>query len=177
MYTKAAPVESRTFRHFTVATTGTRESVMRGVNGATPASVAWPLANLAIYVPIIINETATIYQVGCGTGATAGGNFDIGLYDLAGTRLQSTGSSARTASAWNPVNWTDLVVQPGVYYAAMAADGTNNYSATNQAAGLLESVGILEQTSAFALPATATFAKTTRAFCPVIDFTMRSVAI
>jgi hypothetical protein len=115
--------------------------------------------------------------VGTGTGATAGGNFDIGLYDMAGTRLQSTGSTARTASAWNAVNWADLTVGPGWYYAAMAANGVDLYSGVAPAAGLAQAVGVLEQATAFALPATATFAITTRAMIPTISFQLRSVAI
>lgn len=175
-YSPAVPVESATYRHFAVSTVS-RGQPPRGIQSATPASAAWPLANLAIYVPIYFNEAGTIFQVGCGAGATAGGNFDIGLYDMAGNKIQTTGTQARTNSAWNAVNWTDLAIAPGWYYAAMAADGTNNYSAHVPVAGLLEAVGVCEQQTAFVLPATATLTRTTRAFNPNITFTLRSVAI
>lgn len=174
-YTPARPVEALTYRHYAISTM--TEHQVRSMTVSAVASAAWPLANLAIYVPLYINETVTLYEVGFGTGATAGGNWDIGIYDSAGTRLQSTGTQARTASAWNVNNWTDLTLQPGWYYAAMAANGTNNYSGIVPAAGICESIGICEQQTAFVLPATATLTRTTRAFIPSITFALRSVAL
>jgi hypothetical protein len=174
-YQPAAPYESRTYRHYTISTMDYLNTVTVSTN---PASTAWPLANLAIYVPIYINEPCTIYQVGTGAGLTAGGNFDIGLYQMDGTKVQSTGTQARTASAWNAVDWTDLDVSPGWYYAAMAANGVDNYCGVAPAAGLCEAFGIAEQTTAFVLPSPATITtRTTRAFVPNIVFVLRSVAI
>ena len=175
-YQRAVPVESRTYRHYAVSTMS-RPQPLRGVISATPAAVTWPLANLAIFVPIYFNEAGTIYEVGCGTGATAGGSFDIGLYDMAGAKIATTGTQARTASAWNPVNWTDLVIAAGWYYAAMAANGVDTYSGVSPAAGLAEAVGVCEMQAAFVLPGTATLVRTTRAFAPNITFAMRSVAL
>jgi hypothetical protein len=175
-YQPAVPVESLSYRHFAVSTMS-RPQPLRGVITATPAGAAWPLANLALYVPIYFNEACTIYEVGCGGGATAGGNFDIGLYDMAGAKIQTTGTTARTASAWNPVNWTDLVIAAGWYYAAMAANGVDAYSGVIPAAGLAEAVGVCEQQTAFVLPATATLTRTTRAYVPTIAFAVRSVAL
>lgn len=173
-YQAAEPYQVRTHKQYTITTV---QNSQYATNNA-PASQAWPLANLALYVPIYINEFCTIYEVGTGTGATAGGNFDIGLYQMDGTKLQSTGSTARTASAWNTVNWTDLDVQPGWYYAAMSADGTNNYSGVVPAAGICEAMGIVEQGTAFALPSPATIStRTTRTLIPYIVYSVRSVSI
>lgn len=176
-YTPARPVESRTYRHFSISTLGHESTSLAFASATNVVSTAWPLANLAIYMPIYINETVILYEVGFGTGLTSGGNWDVGIYDTAGTRLQSTGTTVRTASAWNVSNWTDLTLQPGWYYAAMSADGTNNYSGVAPAAGLCEAMGICEQTTAFVLPATATLARTTRAFIPQVSFACRSVAL
>jgi hypothetical protein len=175
-YQPAVPVESATYRHYAVSTMS-RPQPPRGILTAAPTSQAWPLANLALYVPIYVNEACTIYEVGTGAGATVGGNFDIGLYDMAGAKIQTTGTTARTAAAWNAVNWTDLVIAPGWYYAAMSADGTNNYSGIAPAAGLAQAAGVCEQTTAFVLPATATLTRTTRPMVPNIAFQMRSLAI
>lgn len=175
-YQPAIPVESLSFNHLVISTMS-RPQPIRGLSTATPAAQLWPLANLAIYVPIYINETVTIYEVGTGAGATAGGNYDIGLYDMAGTKIQSTGTTARTASAWNVVNWTDLTVGPGWFYAAMSANGVESYSGIIPAAGLAQAAGIYEQQTAFTLPATATFVRTTRPFVPVITFSVRSVTV
>lgn len=175
-YAQGYPLEVLVNRPFTVST---MTSVMpgRSANNATPASLAWLAANEAIYVPIFFTDPCIIYRVGIGAGATAGGNFDIGLYDMAGTKLQSTGTQARTASAFNQVDWTDLTVFPGWYYAAFSADSTANYSGVAPAAGLCEAAGICVQSTAFTLPATATLTRTNRALIPGIVFTMRSVAV
>src|SRR5262245_4998245 len=102
-YIPAIPVETLTWRQYAVTTLSSTSAAYRlGLQtGTTVASQAWPLANLAMFVPIYFNEFCTIYEVGVGTGATAGGNFDIGLYDMAGNKIQTTGTTARTASAWN----------------------------------------------------------------------------
>lgn len=169
----AVPLESTTYRHYTISTV----DPSRYVSISATVSAAWPLANLALYIPIFINEPCTIYEVGVGAGATAGGNFDLGLYQMDGTKLQSTGTQGRTASAWNRVNWTDLDVFPGWYYVAMSADGTNNYAGNIPVAGLCQAIGIVEQTSAFVLPSPATISTgTTRAFIPHIGLAVRSVA-
>lgn len=173
-YTPAVPVESQTYRHYALNTV---EIGLPLASGTGAASLTWPLANLAIYVPLYINETLIVYEAGVGAGATAGGNYDIGIYDAAGTRLVSSGTTARTASAWNTAGLTDTTLTPGWYYVGMSADGTNNYSGNNPAAGLCESVGICEQTTAFTLPATATLTRTTRAYVPAIALATRSVAL
>jgi hypothetical protein len=172
----AVPVESLSYRHYAVSTMS-RPQPPRGVTSATPAAAAWPLANLALYIPIYFNEACTIYEVGAGAGGTAGGNFDIGLYSMAGARIQSTGTQARTLSVWNAVNWTDLVIAAGWYYAAMADNGVDLWSGTVPAAGLCEAAGVCEQQTAFVLPATATLTRTTRAFMPNITFAVRSLAL
>jgi len=179
MYTPAAPRETRTYRHFTISTIGL-ESATQGISiqaGSAVSSLAWPLANLALYVPIYINETVTVYEGGIGAGATAGGNFDIGIYDAAGTRIVSSGSTVRTASAWNVAALTDTELQPGWYYAAMSANGTNNYSGTAPNGALCAAMGVCEQQTAFALPATATLTITSRALVPNITFAVRSIAL
>lgn len=179
MYTPAVPAEFLAYRQYSIGTFTVDSASGTFCLGcaSTAASAAWPLANVAIYVPFWVNETLTVYEAGVGTGATAGGNFDIGIYNAAGTRLVSSGSTARTASAWNVAGLTDTELQPGQYYAAMSADGTNNYSGFAAAAGLCEALGLCEQTTAFALPATATMSRTTRALIPSITFSVRSVAL
>lgn len=172
-FSPQAPTDSDLFRHYTIST----QTLGVRVGNAAITSQAWPLANLALYVPVYFNEFCTIYEVATAAGATAGGNFDIGLYQMDGTKVQSTGTQARTASAWNRVDWTDLDVTPGWYYAAMSADGTNNYAGVAPAAGLCEGLGLVEQTTAFVLPSPATIStRTTRALVPLIAFAVRSVA-
>src|SRR5262245_63973904 len=132
MYTPASPVETRTYRQYTIGNFASSSAAYwMLINNGSIASAAWPLANLAIYVPFYVRETLTVYEAGIGTGATAGGNYDIGIYDLAGTRLVSSGTQGRTASTWEVAPLTDTELTPGWYYAAMSADSTNNYSGTS----------------------------------------------
>lgn len=178
-YTPAHPRELLNARHYTIGTWTMESVAWPGSHLATIASTAWPLANLALYVPFYVNEAVTVYEAGVGTGATAGGNYDIGIYTTAGVRLVSSGTQGRTASTWEVAPLTDTELQPGWYYAAMSADGTNNYSGNASiTAGHCEAMGIIEQGSAFTLPDPATLTtRTTRAFVPAITFAVRSIAL
>ena len=147
-----------------------------GANAA--ASMAWPLANLALGYPFQVNETVTVYSMWLATGGTAGGNFDLGIYDLAGNRLVSTGTTARTVNAHTDVTaLTDTVLTPGHYYAMMAADGVENYAGwTMVAAGNNEAQGYVEATSSFVLPNPITLARTTRTQIPYFGLNFYSAA-
>lgn len=146
---------------------------------ATPASAAYPLANLALYVPFSVSEAVTAYEGWVTTGLTAGGNFDIGIYSAAGSRLTSAGATARTASAINnTTTMTDQVLSPGVwYYMAFAASGVDNYIAGTSAAGLWEAQGVLESTTSYVLPSGPTLSRTTRAYMPDFGLNLYTVAM
>lgn len=138
------------------------------------ASAAFPLANLALYVPFAIVAPVVAYRAWALCGTTSGNNFDVGIYSSSGTRLVSTGAVARAASAIVSADITDTYLGPGSYYLALAHNGTNTFYAYSGAAGLCQAVGVMEQTSAYTLPATATFAATTRAYIPVFGIQIQS---
>jgi hypothetical protein len=146
---------------------------------AAPASVAYPLANLAIYVPFSVSEAVTVQEGWVISGTVAGGNFDIGVYSAAGVRLTSSGSTARSASAVNNTTaMTNLDLAPGTrYYMAFSADTTANYIATASVAGLNEAMGILESTTSFVLPTNPTLSRTTRAYIPHFGLNLYTVAL
>lgn len=130
-------------------------------------STAWPAANRAIFIPFRISRMYTITQAVVGCGSVAGGNFDVGVYDTAGNKLTSSGATARTANVEVVANFTDVTLGPGVYYMAMAADGTNNYTALSPAqAGLVKAMGIKEAGTSYTLPSTVTYATVSSAFIP-----------
>jgi hypothetical protein len=66
------------------------------------------------------------------------------------------------------------VIGPGLYYLALAADGTNNYVVITPAGTtpvpeqFARLYGTLEMASAYTLPSTATFATRTSSVCPLI---------
>lgn len=150
-----------------------------GLSTTGGVSTAWPSANLAIFIPIRVSEPVTVYKIAVGAGATAAGNFDVGLYDSAGNRLVSSGATAKGASVEHILDVTDTRIGPGLYYLAMSADGTNNYI-LNTPSGTspvplqkTRAHGILAMASAYVLPATATFAAATLAPYPDIAAYLR----
>jgi hypothetical protein len=131
---------------------------LMGLNQTAAASVAWPTANMAIFVPMRIASPVMVYKMVVGAGATAAGNFDVGIYDRNGNRRVSSGSTAKGSSVEHVLDVADTWLGPGLYYLAMSANGTNNYimlTPTGTAPVPLQKArlyGTLEAASAFALP-------------------------
>ena len=150
-----------------------------GLSGGS-AALSWPLGNLALYVPIHIIEPITIVAVAWENGTGTGGNIDLGIYDEGGTKLASLGSTDDGAASTLITNtaWTDYTITaPGLYYLAMAHSTTANILGWAPAAGLCQALGVMEEQSALPLPATATFAVTTRAYIPDCMFLVGSTAL
>lgn len=134
-------------------------------------SAAWPVANKAIYIPFSLSERQTVTALFIANGATVSGNIDLGIYDEAGTRLVSSGSTAQAGTtALQVANITDTVLEAGLYYMACAMDGTTGTAQrwVSGVAGVeaLRFLGVFEETSAFALPATAAFATIASDYIP-----------
>lgn len=150
-----------------------------GMNAATglalTTSTAYPAANRAIFIPFRVPHLVTAYQFAAGFGSTSGGNFDVGIYDCAGNRLVSSGATARSASTEMVLNITDTVLGKGLYYMAFALDGTNNVMGTNPSQpGLTKMLGLYQMSSAYTLPATATFEAVASSFIPNVSVWLRS---
>jgi hypothetical protein len=143
---------------------------------ASPASSAWPAANRAILVPFRVPVPVTVYQMVMGSGATAAGNFDIGIYDRLGNRLVSSGATAKSASVEQVLNITDTALLPGVYYMALAANGTNNYNGwtISGVTPYMKAMGVRQASSAYTLPSTVTFETAASAYFPNISVWLRS---
>ncbi len=143
------------------------------------ADQAWT-ANLAIFVPFHVAVPGfTSYEgfVMCGTGA--GNNFDIGIYDLSGTRLTSSGATARTASVSVPTTtMTDYPLPVGDYYMAISGDSTSTFSGGLAVGiGTLEAAGVCQMASAYVLPSSATLVvNATQTNLPMFGITLRTVA-
>lgn len=145
--------------------------------GASPAGVAWPAANRALFVPCRIPMSCTIYKMACGTGTGTAGNFDLGFYDQWGNLLVSTGTTGKTtASSERIVDVTDTFIGPGMYYLAMATDGVTGYYATATSVTISNQklMGCREMETAFPLPSTATFATVSTAFLPHLSARFRA---
>jgi hypothetical protein len=146
-----------------------------GVAAAAAASSAWPAANRALFVPFRVPVPVTVYKMAVGAGATAAGNFDVGIYDSIGNRLVSIGATAKGASVEHILNITDTLLLPGLYYMGMAADGTNNYIGISLGQlAFAKLLGMRQMASAYTLPSTATYATMTTGYVPSISCYLRS---
>lgn len=145
--------------------------------GATTASGTWPVANKAIFVPFEVFEPITIVKLFVENGTAVSGNIDVGIYDFKGTRLVSSGSTAQSGtSAIQEFDITDTLLLPGLYYLACVLDNTTGtLFRWSPSSSLCKALGVCEQTSAFPLPSTATFAMPTSALVPPLFATQRSV--
>jgi hypothetical protein len=139
-------------------------------SGATPASVTWPAANEAIYVPFVIPETATFGRGYVYNGATAAGNWDIGIYDEAGNRLASSGAVAMAGTnAIQVIAFTaPVTLAPGRYYMALSNSlATATVFAAAASLTFIHHGPYLQATGANPLPNPATFATWASTIFPV----------
>lgn len=160
---------------------------MCAVNSGLSTVNGWPVANTALFMPVIFPPCPLagalwpVRSINWQPG-TPSGNIDVGLYDAAGTRLYSAGSTAQSnASALQSVSPT-LNLTGGLYYIAMAADNITGLIAHmgSSAAALapaLRACGVFRQTSAFPLPSTVTVggAAPTIDYLPWVFLGMQSV--
>lgn len=126
-----------------------------------PASSALGVANKAWFIPFRLSVPVLAQKLSWANGTTVNGNTDMGIYTYDGVRLVSTGSTVQTgASAIQTVDIADTPLGPGLYYLALAtSSSTATYRRSTLATlSLARVLGIFMQLSAFALPATATFA-------------------
>jgi len=148
------------------------------INGSN-AATAWASANEAIYVPFRLPIAVRITELFWANGGTiAGTNADLGIFRDDGVKVVSTGSTALSgASQIQKVNITDTDLPPGRYYMGFALS-TNTATVqlmTYAAAVEARILGICAEASALALPSTATFATTTRAYSPMCGMTIGRV--
>lgn len=137
---------------------------------------AWPSANLALFVPFVV-EGLALAQKMLTWVSSASGNVDLGIYDAAGNRLVSIGSTAASGTSIQEYNITDLLLARGQYYMALAADnGTIQIRRGGGDARPTGTFGMAEMASAFPLPSTATVAKVSNAYVPAFGVAMRTVA-
>lgn len=115
------------------AIAGLLQSLVTG----TPAlnSATWPTNNLAVYAPIAVPHRFTVGRFLWVNGANLTGSADVGLYSATGSRLMSTGATARAgATAVQYVGVTDQSFPPGHYYLALVgASTTGSYLAAQLA--------------------------------------------
>lgn len=145
--------------------------------GATPSSAAWPAANDALFVPLYLCQPVVVTRLYSVNGSTVSGNIDMGIYAEDGARIASIGSTAQSGStALQFFNITDTPLAPGRYYLAVALDNTTGtLFRSNLTVVRNQTLGLAKMASAFALPATATFATVTSGFFPFVGAEIATV--
>jgi hypothetical protein len=154
---------------------------------ATPASAAWPTANLAIFVPYYLRAGITARQIYWSNGATVTAltSVECAVYDESGTNKLITSGVVTQAGTSVPQAVTitnGLYLPRGRYWIGLVCG--NNTSTflryTNGAAvtAMQKLLGTSEQTlGGTALPAAITFGSPVNAYIPVIGLTQSSLAM
>jgi hypothetical protein len=138
----------------------------------------YPEANMAIYIPFFLQHPMAFNRLFSENGDVVSGNIDLGVYDAGKRRIISSGSTAQVGTAGTQLfNVGSFTLGPGLYFMAVAMDNTTGkfMSLTfTSGLGVYKSLGVYQQSSAFPLPANATFATPTRNYLPLIGLTPRS---
>lgn len=141
----------------------------------TVSTAVWPTANLAFYIPFIVEIPFTVKQAAIRVGTSAG-NLDCGVYDEGGTALVTKGTTAVAAAGLQVIDLSASIslgsaspfLNMGTYYFALAVSSTSAsiFRLANVSVPSNRFCGIRQQTSSVPLPSTATFAANTSAYCP-----------
>lgn len=135
-----------------------------------PTSSAWPTSNMAFFTPLHLDTGATILKLAWINGGTVSGNSDIGIYNSGGTLLVSAGSTSNSGTnSLQVVSVASTALAAGDYYLALAMDNTVSTALFGgTAASIMNGYGLLQQGSAFPLPASASPTTLTLAYAPLL---------
>lgn len=141
---------------------------------------AYPTADMAIYVPIRVQQNVLLRKAWIAQGGTGTNNFDIGIYYPNKTRITHTTATAKVASAViKVVDITDVFIYAGLYYLAfVSTSNTDTFSNAAETAPNPASWGVFTQTgvTSAALPDPAVWTvDNTLAYVPAFGFTASSV--
>lgn len=147
------------------------------IGGGGGASATWPTANKAFYIPFFLYQPELVTRVFVINGSTASGNWDVGVYNDAGARLVSSGATAQSGTTTIQfADVTDTLLPAGAYYMGCSFSGTTGTAIRLAWSNLTygRGAGCKVQTSAHALPASATFALVDTTFLPLFGVALRS---
>lgn len=139
-------------------------------NASITNSIAYPTANKAFYIPFRLRFPITVTSLWTANGTNASQTRDVGIYSWDGRRIVSAGSTAGSGTSTLQVySITATTIGPGMFYLAMASSGTTNaFLAAGPGDVRNEKpLGMFEQTTAFPLPATATFGTMVATYIPL----------
>lgn len=142
------------------------------------SSGAWIAADRAIYVPLYVPAPAVVVKLWWLNGTSVSGNIDCALYrasDL--SRVVTVGGVAQAGvSAVQEADVADTSIGSGVYLLALSADNAIGHVIRNtNELRIHRPAGVLQQASAYPLPATADPATLASAFVPMFGLALRTL--
>lgn len=153
---------------------------LAGLIASLFADFAWQTANMAVYVPFVVAETVTVVKMWVLNGATVSGNVDVGIYNAAGTKQVSMGSTAMAgANLIQEFDVADTALTAGQYYMAMAVDNVTAsfiaWGISPNVIGMTKSLGIASQLTAFPLPSPGTLVVASQTRIPYCGLSLRTL--
>lgn len=124
----------------------------KGFNAAGTNSSPTRTANAGYFFPIYVEKQIALTRLWVFNGSAVSGNLDIALYNSAGTRVVSTGSTAQSGTSSVQKVTVSYTLDPGFYWIGVALD---NATGTFRQIGSqpANSMGAFTATSSFPLPA------------------------
>jgi len=145
-----------------------------GYGFSVAVNVDWPSANLAIGVPLYLEEDFAFTRHLWISGSIVGRNLDVGIYDETGHRVASTGSTVTADSSNEQSVAVSGTLSRGIYYLAASSDSSvaRIQRATAANVGIARATGAVQAASSFPLPSSITWATLTNNFLPVLGVTL-----
>lgn len=155
---------------------GIRAFIGRATVLGAITNVAWPSANLALYIPLTLPFAYPAKRVFWGNGSTVNGNVDLGLYDgITGSKIYSVGATLQAGATALQYVTVDWLVQPGEYYLALSlSSGTGQTLRVAPGTADMRLVGCVQEASAHPLPTTMTPAAIGQGYWPLFGLTRTS---
>ena len=126
--------------------------------GLSPASIVWPTAETAIFIPFKIYHPSAWSFLGFVNGDVQDGNFEVGLYNMAGRLIDTTGTSGIPGSAGQAIatalSGGSALLHPGRYYIALVcSSGSAEIRGWDLSDFDSRAIGVMAQASSYPLPA------------------------
>lgn len=136
--------------------------------GTNLAAIAWPTANMSLFLPFYIEDYFQFVTMFMYAGANVTNQWDIGVFDETGKKLISTGAFTASASVLNVKTVAKTILGPGRYYLGISCAGTAStiFGYNTAGAEVNREMGMVQMATNHAL-GDATFAQVASALVPL----------
>jgi hypothetical protein len=140
-------------------------------------SATWPAANRILYIPVVVEEGASIFQFWTYNGSTAAGSIDVGIFNSSLAKVISSGAVSQSGtSTLQLFDVADTPITPGLYYLGLSeTDNTSTFLRSSANFVALAAEGVLQEGGSGTLPATATPVAPASSYLPLFGASLVSV--